>query len=147
MVPFLEILPSRWDLSVIHDGRRYWVVDLWCLMPDCPCTDVALDFVAAHDETAEHVVVDLETGEPDDEEASEAGLGLWKALVEDPDALDELRARRETVKRVAAELSELLAPPATVVSGQKTGRNEVCPCGSGKKFKRCCGGVKDPQGT
>jgi hypothetical protein len=23
----------------------------------------------------------------------------------------------------------------------KTGRNELCPCGSGKKFKRCCGGA------
>jgi hypothetical protein len=22
----------------------------------------------------------------------------------------------------------------------KTGRNEPCPCGSGKKFKKCCGG-------
>ncbi|MGF1546507.1 MAG: UPF0149 family protein [Thiotrichales bacterium] len=22
----------------------------------------------------------------------------------------------------------------------KTGRNELCPCGSGKKFKKCCGG-------
>lgn len=21
-----------------------------------------------------------------------------------------------------------------------TGRNELCPCGSGKKYKRCCGG-------
>ena len=21
----------------------------------------------------------------------------------------------------------------------KTGRNELCPCGSGKKYKRCCG--------
>lgn len=21
----------------------------------------------------------------------------------------------------------------------KVGRNEVCPCGSGKKFKKCCG--------
>ncbi len=24
-------------------------------------------------------------------------------------------------------------------TSQKTGRNEVCPCGSGKKFKKCCG--------
>jgi uncharacterized protein len=23
--------------------------------------------------------------------------------------------------------------------GRKIGRNEPCPCGSGKKFKRCCG--------
>ncbi|MBT8004846.1 MAG: hypothetical protein HN578_18205, partial [Rhodospirillales bacterium] len=22
---------------------------------------------------------------------------------------------------------------------QKVGRNEPCPCGSGKKFKKCCG--------
>ena len=25
-----------------------------------------------------------------------------------------------------------------------TGRNEPCPCGSGKKYKRCCGQVTDP---
>jgi len=25
-------------------------------------------------------------------------------------------------------------------SGPKVGRNDPCPCGSGKKFKRCCGG-------
>lgn len=24
-------------------------------------------------------------------------------------------------------------------SGQKVGRNDLCPCGSGKKFKKCCG--------
>jgi hypothetical protein len=23
----------------------------------------------------------------------------------------------------------------------KIGRNDPCPCGSGKKFKRCCGGL------
>lgn len=27
----------------------------------------------------------------------------------------------------------------TVVVGRKTGRNEPCPCGSGKKYKHCCG--------
>ncbi len=27
----------------------------------------------------------------------------------------------------------------TVVNTNKTGRNEPCPCGSGKKFKKCCG--------
>ncbi|MBN2808170.1 MAG: preprotein translocase subunit SecA [Deltaproteobacteria bacterium] len=26
-----------------------------------------------------------------------------------------------------------------VVSGQKIGRNDPCPCGSGKKYKKCCG--------
>jgi len=23
--------------------------------------------------------------------------------------------------------------------GSKTGRNDPCPCGSGKKYKKCCG--------
>jgi hypothetical protein len=29
-------------------------------------------------------------------------------------------------------------PPA--IDGKKVGRNEQCPCGSGKKYKRCCNG-------
>jgi hypothetical protein len=28
----------------------------------------------------------------------------------------------------------------------KTGRNEPCPCGSGRKFKRCCGGLEAAPG-
>jgi uncharacterized protein YecA (UPF0149 family) len=27
----------------------------------------------------------------------------------------------------------------TVVNGPKVGRNDPCPCGSGKKYKKCCG--------
>ncbi|MBQ7822482.1 MAG: SEC-C domain-containing protein, partial [Clostridia bacterium] len=33
------------------------------------------------------------------------------------------------------------APKAvpTVRSAAKVGRNDPCPCGSGKKYKKCCG--------
>lgn len=27
----------------------------------------------------------------------------------------------------------------TIVKGEKIGRNDPCPCGSGKKYKKCCG--------
>jgi len=30
-------------------------------------------------------------------------------------------------------------PAKPVVKGKKVGRNEPCPCGSGKKYKNCCG--------
>ena len=30
----------------------------------------------------------------------------------------------------------------SVEGGAKIGRNERCPCGSGKKYKKCCGGVQ-----
>lgn len=29
-------------------------------------------------------------------------------------------------------------PSGTVIAKRKTGRNDPCPCGSGKKFKKCC---------
>ncbi len=32
-----------------------------------------------------------------------------------------------------------MVKPEPVRVGPKTGRNEPCPCGSGKKFKKCCG--------
>ena len=42
------------------------------------------------------------------------------------------------LSKVAATLRKNPSP-ATVVR-QKVGRNEPCSCGSGKKFKKCCGG-------
>ncbi|MGG1514078.1 SEC-C metal-binding domain-containing protein [Paenibacillus oryzisoli] len=33
---------------------------------------------------------------------------------------------------------EPAAPRTPVVSGSKVGRNDPCPCGSGKKYKKCC---------
>jgi uncharacterized protein len=29
----------------------------------------------------------------------------------------------------------------TRLAGKKVGRNDPCPCGSGKKFKKCCGQI------
>ncbi|ACM61180.1 protein translocase subunit secA [Caldicellulosiruptor bescii] len=48
-------------------------------------------------------------------------------------------------ERVAKEMYEN-APSDTpvrkpVVKTQKVGRNDPCPCGSGKKYKKCCGAV------
>jgi uncharacterized protein len=39
-----------------------------------------------------------------------------------------------------ADRNAYSAPTGTFIrSGPKTGRNEPCPCGSGKKYKKCCG--------
>jgi SWIM/SEC-C metal-binding protein len=37
------------------------------------------------------------------------------------------------------DLNRLLNPPKPTIAGKKVGRNEPCPCGSGRKFKNCCG--------
>ena len=54
------------------------------------------------------------------------------------DTIEELRtwaSFREQEKRQAFHA----AKPATVSDGRRVGRNKPCPCGSGKKFKKCCG--------
>jgi len=39
-----------------------------------------------------------------------------------------------------SSVAEMLRETPTMpIVGQKVGRNEPCPCGSGKKFKKCCG--------
>ncbi len=46
-------------------------------------------------------------------------------------------------ERELAELQfvggEASAPRGPIVKSKKVGRNEPCPCGSGKKYKKCCG--------
>ena len=37
------------------------------------------------------------------------------------------------------ELYKAQKSSTTVVKGPKVGRNDPCPCGSGKKYKKCCG--------
>jgi preprotein translocase subunit SecA len=37
-------------------------------------------------------------------------------------------------------LAKMKKTPLISLSGtKKLGRNDLCPCGSGKKYKRCCG--------
>ncbi|WP_299791883.1 PBPRA1643 family SWIM/SEC-C metal-binding motif protein [uncultured Shewanella sp.] len=38
-----------------------------------------------------------------------------------------------------SELDGVLNKPKTTRFEKKPNRNEACPCGSGKKYKKCCG--------
>jgi len=42
-------------------------------------------------------------------------------------------------KRVANPTDTERKPQKPIVKGKKIGRNDPCPCGSGKKYKKCCG--------
>jgi len=46
-----------------------------------------------------------------------------------------------TFREVGPAPMRQVSPPRTAVAvSTKVGRNERCPCGSGKKYKKCCGG-------
>ncbi len=46
---------------------------------------------------------------------------------------------RRAVQTLSESRGPQTATPAAKVDGRKVGRNDPCPCGSGKKFKRCHG--------
>jgi SWIM/SEC-C metal-binding protein len=46
-----------------------------------------------------------------------------------------------------SDILRALDPPAPVLVQPKVGRNEPCPCGSGKKFKKCCDAPQDSTTT
>jgi len=80
---------------------------------------------------------------------------LSRIRIQGEDDLEEMAARREAAEKMKfqhAEASALGGPAAAqgggpakasvtpfVRDGRKIGRNEPCPCGSGKKFKQCHG--------
>ena len=54
--------------------------------------------------------------------AQHAPVGSVYSIVED----DEDNEREESVQQ-------------PIIADKKPGRNDLCPCGSGKKYKNCCG--------
>jgi uncharacterized protein len=44
--------------------------------------------------------------------------------------------------RAQREADRSVRPPESRREVPKVGRNDPCPCGSGKKYKRCCGGAR-----
>jgi preprotein translocase subunit SecA len=73
-------------------------------------------------------------------------FNLQVVAEQSPEQLQQRRARRPTsmtftkANQGATAAGEEAARTKTVTRDQpKIGRNEPCPCGSGKKYKKCCG--------
>lgn len=58
---------------------------------------------------------------------------------------DRYHRKREEKERYTKQLptddEPELPPPVEPITSdkEKVGRNDPCPCGSGKKYKKCCG--------
>ena len=55
---------------------------------------------------------------------------------------EEIKAMRKAMQEVDQQFLKMMNVPPTekqmARKPPKVGRNEPCPCGSGKKFKMCC---------
>ncbi len=138
MVSYDELFPADWDLLVKRNGQEHWANDHYCVQLGCTCGAVVVAFQQICGGEAEFVGdVRLDMSRPDaaPEASNSRARELYAALSAENKAL--LRQRYEEVRRgverVAAAVVSTTAPA-------RVGRNDPCPCGSGKKYKRCCAG-------
>ena len=153
----------------VFEGREFLVEDHYCANPQCDCQEVHLEFwERVHEFSPKHrlkivqrltatftLAGKLKEIRFTDESASTTKYLVSAWLRRCGKQLAEYRRRyallkeigtrsfppqRQTTKRVdpiQEPLSPKLAPPSD--SRQQARRNDPCPCGSGLKFKRCCG--------
>jgi preprotein translocase subunit SecA len=62
------------------------------------------------------------------------GAGAGTGVAPPVDKRDGKRA-----SDIVSEAAEAVSRAKPVRAGPKVGRNDPCPCGSGKKYKQCCG--------
>ena len=75
------------------------------------------------------VVVRVQTEERASEIASICHEHGWHYIIGfEPDKAEDI-----------SDVERLLNPPEPVKAVVGPGRNDPCPCGSGKKYKKCCG--------
>jgi preprotein translocase subunit SecA len=63
---------------------------------------------------------------------------LFRIRIEEPKKIDDLRAPKEQKLSFSGGEGPAKPKPAQRKT-KKVGRNAPCPCGSGKKYKKCCG--------
>jgi hypothetical protein len=162
LIQYQDLFPYA-RLSHFQLASQFFVVfERYCSHPECTCTEVCLDIAATpplrpldrptppHVTTEKDVtrlLIDYRTdqvkvakpGPP----GSPPAAKLFQAL---QSAGPDLKARLERRHRVLQQLHKQArtgrvqtAAPQPFRTPKKVGRNEPCPCGSGKKFKHCCG--------
>ena len=159
MVGFDEVFPYAPPFELEIDGMPYFAVDQYCVRPSCRCTEGILA-VYRHDAEAVAGPAPLEPTavvawdyrsrrlELFDNPAStaEADRVVRSGASEFARLSGELRSRHRILRTLYRSYLERAGRESTVAPAvmpqlnlPKVGRNEPCPCGSGRKYKHCCG--------
>lgn len=64
---------------------------------------------------------------------------ILKSVITVEDDVERDKAKEYKGQHVSAEDGKEKVKAKPIVKGDQVGRNDPCPCGSGKKYKNCCG--------
>jgi len=143
------------SFSFHYKGRNCLVEDIYCVDPNCNCEALRLMFLE-YDEKS-RVLSDLfecrlyfKNGLEIEDHPGCTSKEAMKIFEEwqksDPYVIGELKRRYSKMKEVGKDLIIKDDVPKKTIKQSlnsnvkgKIGRNMPCPCGSGKKYKMCCG--------
>ncbi len=150
MVCYLEIYPLSHVFEVSKDGVDYKIVDRYCKNPECDCKQIDIQlFKTGEVEMKMNFGYDYEKDKTDNKKYNwvirqlKENYPEWQLTI----TLRALRVRQLYLEHILrllelrnSKLAAVDISPAqkTIAQKRKIGRNETCPCGSGKKYKRCC---------
>jgi len=145
-----DVLPFGDTLRVNVGDTEYLVLDQYCVKPGCRCTDAHLNLFPIKDDSrtvdsagAVSVDYDAVSWQLIANEPLPCDVAEFRRIMEglSPDFYKSLGARHKKMRAIYAHCRqrELQALRAVLRAGA-VGRNDPCPCGSGKKYKKCCMG-------
>lgn len=147
---YIEVFEENKGLVLVTEinDTKYIIFDQYCMNPSCNCDDVFLIFTESENYNSEfsirlslkkkrYEILDIygiSRGQVDEIvkqsfKDSEEAMGLLKKRYK-----EMKEAGKSVLQRDSANNSKIMELPA-----EKPKRNDPCPCGSGKKYKRCCG--------
>lgn len=135
--------PLRTDLYLESSGAAY-AHEYYCPAPRCECDEVVVDFTDADSRTLEPVgavTYNFSSGKttfaPERSADRQRLEDLWQHFCQRyPNKDERFRGRR---RDLAAASDRIVGAQEAPLTSNKVGRNDPCPCGSGKKYKKCCG--------
>ncbi len=121
-----------------HEGGSVDVIEEWCMgfmravELDAEGWKALLDDETAHAFLFPMMLYGTETG--------------WKELESNPELADRHENFVDSLADCVLAIHDFWLPQRKAKTtvrheGAKPGRNDPCPCGSGKKFKKCCGDI------
>jgi hypothetical protein len=150
MVAYYEILPFAGRVVFTLGADQWFFDDQYCVNPTCSCREAAISFVLVRPSPPrepQSIDPDLslfyayDTGQITTRRVANAsgrsGHHLLEALKSSRPDLDSLLAQRHRVLRRL--FRRALGGATRRLTNKMPGRNDPCACGSGKKYKRCCG--------
>lgn len=151
MYGYVDVLPYAEDFTLPIDGKQYMFIDQYCVKKTCSCAEATIICICLDEQERTGDQVAAYTVQYNnrewtqlDKNSSELGtIGKTlelKRIIEAayPKWYDQLRTRHSNLKTIYANCLKSKGIRLPHVSRKTVGRNEPCPCGSGKKFKKCC---------